>query len=361
MASIGTHGRSPTRCKRRRFLRRPCRNGLASTLTHGAGVICPAWRVMTYSWPSLVKPPKPLRKISSRGGYLLGRSWPRGAGGRQRRDQAAPARSGAPAAPPRDPFSSSRTIRATDCSSTRSSLGDLLAAPDEDAARLVLHLRLDPRGDQIGDLVVQGLPVDRDVLVQDDQLGRQPLHAPVGVRLDQLPDDLDLLRVADVEQDDRRVARNAVAPKAALAAPVAAQHAGPPAGRVGVDQGAGQPAVELGLSLGRVEMAQGHLAVGPRQIKGAVGHAGALVFLRQRERGLPAFRTPSRQVDDGGLTGRQGDRAPKRDDRIEDRADGVGQRELPASRRVGQGPPRPMNRVRSVSHETSPCSPPWPP
>ncbi len=42
--------------------------------------------------------------------------------------------------------------------------------------------------------VLQGLAVDRDVLVQDHQVDRQALHPPVGVRLDQLPDDLDLLR-----------------------------------------------------------------------------------------------------------------------------------------------------------------------
>ena len=77
----------------------------------------------------------------------------------------------------------------------------------------------------------------------------QSLHPPVGVRLDELPDDLDLVRVADAQQDDRRVAGDAIAPEAALAAPVVEQHAGRgAAGGVGINQRAGQPAIELGLA-----------------------------------------------------------------------------------------------------------------
>ena len=42
------------------------KSGLASTLTQGAGVICAADTVMTYSHPSEVKPPRPLKANSSR-------------------------------------------------------------------------------------------------------------------------------------------------------------------------------------------------------------------------------------------------------------------------------------------------------
>ena len=37
--------------------------GFASTLTHGAGVTCPCAVVMTYSRPSGVNPPSPLKKM----------------------------------------------------------------------------------------------------------------------------------------------------------------------------------------------------------------------------------------------------------------------------------------------------------
>ena len=69
---------------------------------------------------------------------------------------------------------------------------NLFEAPDEDAARLVQHLRFNARGNQTGDLVLQGLAVNRNVFVQNDELDSQPFHAPVGVRLDKLPHNLDL-------------------------------------------------------------------------------------------------------------------------------------------------------------------------
>ena len=188
----------------------------------------------------------------------------------------------------------------------------MFEAPDEDAARFVQHLRLDAGGNQTGNLVLQGLAVNRNVLVQDDEIHGQTLHAPIGVRLDQLPHDFDLLRVVDAEQDDRRVAGNAVAPKTALAAPVVEQHAGVgPAGGVGINQRAGQTAIELSFRLRGVELAQRHLAVGPGQIEGAVGHAGALIFFHVRQRGFPAFCHAKNQVNDGGFMGRQSDRPPQ--------------------------------------------------
>ena len=124
-----------------------------------------------------------------------------------------------------------------------------------------------------------------------------------------------------------------------MAAPVVEQHAGVgPAGGVGINQRAGQPAVELGLRLRGIEMAQGHLAVGPRQIKGAVGHAGALIFFHVRQRGFPAFGHAKNQVNDGGFMGRQSYRAPQRNDWIQHGTDGVGQRRTALHRgRVGQG------------------------
>ena len=50
-----------------------------------------------------------------------------------------------------------------------------------------------PDGDQAGDLVVQRLPINRDVFIHDHQFDGQSFHPPVGVRLDQLADELDVL------------------------------------------------------------------------------------------------------------------------------------------------------------------------
>ena len=149
---------------------------------------------MTYSWPSRVKPPRPFVKDQL---ALAGAAWA---------NRRTAKRVGVSAG-----TMGSSTLRCSSCSAKRALLivqdnprrglqqhavivGNLFEPPDEDAARLVQHLRLNAGGNQAGDLVLQGLAVDRNVLVQDDQINRQPLHAPVGVRLDELPDDFDLLR-----------------------------------------------------------------------------------------------------------------------------------------------------------------------
>ena len=62
---------------------------------------------------------------------------------------------------------------------------NLFETPDENAARFVQHLRFNAGRNQIGDLVMQRLAINRNVFVQNDQLDGQPFRAPVGVRLDQ--------------------------------------------------------------------------------------------------------------------------------------------------------------------------------
>ena len=157
--------------------------------------------------------------------------------------------------------------------------------------------------------------------------------------LDQLSDNLDLHPVADAKQDDGRVTRNAVAPQAALASTVVLEHAGAGApGGVGIYQRVGQTAVELGVTLRGIEMAQRHLAVRPRQVKGAVGHAAVLILFDERQRRFPAFGHSQDQTNDGAFIRRQRDRAPQRNNRVEDGAGGVGQRREVLHRgRVGQG------------------------
>src|SRR5580765_7633440 len=103
---------------------------------------------------------------------------------------------------------------------------------------------------------MQGLAVNRNVFVQNYQFHRQSFHAPVGVGLNKLAYQLNFVGVADPQEDERGVTRNAIAPKAALAATVIEQRAGGGAvGGIGVDQRAGQAAIKLRLDFGGVEMA----------------------------------------------------------------------------------------------------------
>ena len=46
-------------------------------------------------------------------------------------------------------------------------VGNLFEAPDEDATRLVQHLRFNSRGNQAGDLIMQGLVINRNVFAQE--------------------------------------------------------------------------------------------------------------------------------------------------------------------------------------------------
>ena len=105
-------------------------------------------------------------------------------------------------------------------------VGDLFRAPHEDSARAIHHMRFDAGGDQSHDLFLQQLPVAGAVLVPDHQVHRQSLEAPIGVRLDELAHQIDVFRVADLQQHDGQIAGYGVAPQAGLAAAVPGEHAG---------------------------------------------------------------------------------------------------------------------------------------
>ena len=61
-------------------------------------------------------------------------------------------------------------------------------------------------------------------------------------------------------------------------------------GGIGVDDRARQPAVELRVGLGGVELPQHHLAVRPRQVEDAVGQMPVLVLLGQAQARVAGFR-----------------------------------------------------------------------
>ena len=116
--------------------------------------------------------------------------------------------------------------RATDWNRMRSSPDDLLRRPHENAARAILHDAIRARRDQAQNLVLQLLPVAGVIFVPDHQVHRQPFQAPVCLRLDELADQFDVGRVGDLQQHDRQIAGDGVAPQAGLAAAVLRQHAG---------------------------------------------------------------------------------------------------------------------------------------
>src|SRR4029077_12632390 len=123
--------------------------------------------------------------------------------------------------------------------------GKLFQTPDKNAARLVEQGGFDACGNQTEDLVLQGLVIDGNVFIENDEVHRQTFHSPVGVSLEQVLDELDSGGVADAKQDDRRVTGDAVAPKPALAAPVIEQDIGQSTpGGIGINQVTRQPGIE---------------------------------------------------------------------------------------------------------------------
>ena len=135
--------------------------GLASTFTQGAGVVLPGAVVMTYSRPSGVNPPRPLKKIrSSRGAVAVGGRFGAMRPGRcQTRDHGL-----LHAAAAADLFRERAAAVGDDGAGDRLEQNAVLARisgrrADEDAARPVHDVGFDAGGNQTHDLVLQMLPV----------------------------------------------------------------------------------------------------------------------------------------------------------------------------------------------------------
>ena len=315
--------------------------GFARTFTQGAGVTAPGPVVMMYSRPSGVKPPSPLKNTrSSRGG---------GAG----------AAAGAAAHPGgREPRGKQIRRAAADLVRQRAAavgddrpgdrleqrpvlVRDLLGRADEDRARAVRRIRLDAGRDEADDLILEHLPVAGAILVPDHEVHRQPLQAPVGVGLHELAHQLDVGRVADLQQHDRQVAGHRVAPQPGLPAPVPGDD-----GRVGaqrrvrVDDGAGQAAVELRVRLAGVQLPQHDLGVCRGQREHAIGETPVLVLAHERQAGGARLGHARDDVDRDRLVRLEHVAAADRDDRIEHRTLAARERPGLAHRaRVGGRPP----------------------
>ena len=213
-----------------------------------------------------------------------------------------PALGDAPCAPPARasvPWRSLTIARATACSSTRPRPAICSAwrtkMPPGRSTTCASRLRRD----QAEDLLLQPLAVDVALLVPDHQVDGQALEPPPGVRLHHLPHEVDAARVADLQQHDRQVARDRIAPQPRLPAPVARSMLGVGAQRrLRVDDRAGQARVELRIGLAGVELAQHHLAVRPGELEHPVGQAPVAILVDQRQAGLAAVGHAVDDVDE---------------------------------------------------------------
>ena len=215
---------------------------------------------------------------------------------------------------------------------------DLLGIADEDPARPVDGVCFRAGRDQPDDLVLQPLPVADVFLVPDHEIDDEALQAPVSVAADELPCELDVRGIRDLQQHDRVIAGNGVSPETRLTPLVAHQHAGVGAHRrVRVDHVAGKPAVDPGVIRRRVDLPQHHAAMGPCQVEDAVREMAVPVLGGEREAGIARIGGSRHQVERGRFAGIEFDPAPDRHDRLEHGTVAAGKRGAALERERGRG------------------------
>ena len=156
---------------------------------------------------------------------------------------------------------------------------ELFATTHENAAGTVDESCLRAGGDESDDRLVQDLSIDGVILVPDDEVDVEAVHPPPGMGANRLVHQFELVAIADADQHDRQIARDAVPPEPRLAATVAGDHRGArPAETRCVDQRPGQSSEGLCFLLGDRELLQHDRTPRPGQFDDAVGEARIGVF-----------------------------------------------------------------------------------
>ena len=209
--------------------------GLASTFTHGAGVTCPSRGRNDILAPIRGESAQPVEEDQIAAGQRGDRRG-FGAVGSGRRE----ARHGC--------FHQAATVDLVrqrppavgdDDASDRLEqdavlLRYLVRRSYENAARSIGHVGFDACGNEPHDLVVEKLPVTGVIFVPDHQVHRQSFQAPVRMGLYELAHQIDIGRIFNLQQHDRQIAGNGVAPQTGLPAAVLDEDA-----RVGAQRGIG--------------------------------------------------------------------------------------------------------------------------
>ena len=204
----------------------------------------------------------------------------------------------------------------------------LVAAAQEDAARLVEHLQRVAGAHEQAQPVVEVVGVAGGARVQDDEVGDEPLVPPVLVGEQRLAHERRVLELLDAHEQDRQVARDADRPQPRHLQPVLDRRLHLERRvRVGQQQARSQPLERDGLLRADAEVAQLELRRGPREVDGALSAADVVVLLGEAHRLLAVVRDAGREDDAHGLLRRDLDLAA-------DRAAGVEHR-LRCPRRAG--------------------------
>ncbi len=148
-----------------------------------------------------------------------------------------------------------------------------------------VHPRVGRMGlDQVFELLTQRLLIAAGLLVQDHQVGHEPVHAPVGMRLEHLTDQAEILHLADGDQGNRQVTRDGIGPQAGLPFAVFRDaFCGGTQQGIGIQQMAGQlleAARFVGLD---AQQAQLKLGRGPGEIHRPIDRTGIAILIHQTQ------------------------------------------------------------------------------
>ena len=113
-------------------------------------------------------------------------------------------------------------------------VGYLVRVPNENAAGPIGHVGFNACGNEPHDLVMQKLPVTGMIFVPDHQIHCQSFQTPVSVGLDELAHQVDIGRIFNLQQHNRQIAGNGVAPETGLPPVVLDEDA-----RIGAQRGIG--------------------------------------------------------------------------------------------------------------------------
>ena len=232
-----------------------------------------------------------------------------------------------------------------------------------------LPLRLRPPGarhrlarlDEGFDQGLQILHVGGRAFVQDHEIDCQTLCPPVRVRAQKLMHAADVVGVMDLHEDDGKVPRDAVRPERSDSFRPARKHLGGGAQRrIQIQDGRAERLEQLRFSRVDAEVAKLDLCLRAGECGDALERRDVVVRVREVEHSAPRRCHERRECRVDRLAGTDADTAAETDDRVEHRADGIGERCAVHLRLRARTPcPRPRNCARSVSHSRSPIVSPW--
>jgi hypothetical protein len=171
------------------------------------------------------------------------------------------------------------------------------------------------------------LQVGRRFLVQDHEIDREPLHAPVLVRAQELPDDLAVLDLVDPDQHDRQISRDSMRPQGRGPEGVAREdrrrRAQP---RIGIEDPVGDLLEEVGFFRRDAQVMELNLCLGPRECRDALEPRRIAILVGHAEHGGACVGEHRGEHDAAALPGREPQAAPQTEDRVEHEARRVGER-----------------------------------